>query len=66
MDDLDYQLKTAGDDLARAKAAMQTARDRARQVAHAALDAGHAEAAVARLLGVDRMTIRAWTGKRKR
>lgn len=58
------QLKMAGDDLARARAAITTARTRARKVAMDAINAGLSEVEVARRLGVDRMSIRNWTGKR--
>lgn len=58
------QLYEAGRRLATARAAARTALAEARTQALAALSAGAPEVAVARILGVDRMTIRTWAGKR--
>lgn len=47
-----------------ARAAARTALTEARARALVALGAGVSEVAVARILGVDRMTVRTWAGKR--
>lgn len=58
-------LDRAGDRLRRARAALDSAMQEAERAGVAAvrLD-GQPEAAVARALGVDRMTLRKWLGKR--
>ena len=58
------ELERAGVRLQRARAAVDQATEQARAAALAALAEGVAEAGVARTLGVDRMTIRKWAGKR--
>lgn len=57
-------LTTGGQHLAAARAAQEVARDHAIALAIAATADGYPEAATARHLGVDRMTVRNWTGKR--
>ncbi|RRJ85920.1 hypothetical protein EG850_11075 [Gulosibacter macacae] len=57
-------LERAGAKLRRARAALAKATEEAQAAALQALAEGHAEAAVARDLGVDRMTVRKWAGKR--
>ena len=56
----------AAEQLKNARLADKLARQNAKQVALEALEANAAEAAVARRLGVDRMTIRSWRGTRTR
>ena len=56
-------LERAGARLRRARAAAEQATEEAREAALQALADGAAEAAVARALGVDRMTVRKWAGK---
>ena len=46
------------------RAALHKVMTHAREVALRALQEGHSEVAVAEKLGVDRMTIRRWAGKR--
>lgn len=58
------ELERAGVTLRSARRKATEAYEAARKVALAALDAGETEAAVARKLGVDRMTVRKWGGKR--
>lgn len=58
------EMERAGDRLRRARAAVEKATEEARLMALEALAAGAAESAVARTLGVDRMTVRKWAGKR--
>lgn len=58
------ELERAGARLRRARASLATATEEAREIGTRALAEGHAEAAVARALGVDRMTVRKWAGKR--
>lgn len=57
-------LERAGAKLRRARASLSTALEKAEAVGLAALADGKPEAAVARALGVDRMTVRKWAGKR--
>lgn len=57
-------LEQAGHDLREARCAQKKALALARQAGLTALDAGYTEAEVARCLGVDRMTVRKWRGKR--
>jgi len=57
-------LESAGARLRRSRASLDKAVEVAREAAMRALAEGHAEAAVARALGVDRMTVRKWAGKR--
>jgi DNA-binding CsgD family transcriptional regulator len=55
----------AGTSLRRARAALAEALLTAEREGLAALAQGESEAAVARTLGVDRMTVRKWAGKRR-
>lgn len=57
-------LQRAGARLRRARAELAEALELAEQVGLAALAEGDSESAVARALGVDRMTVRKWAGKR--
>ncbi len=57
-------LERAGARLRRARVALDKATEEAREAGVRALAEGRAEAAVARALGVDRMTVRKWAGKR--
>lgn len=57
-------LDEAGRRLRRARAALAKALDEAQTEAQAALANGEPESSVARALGVDRMTVRKWAGKR--
>jgi len=57
-------LDRAGDRLRRAREALAKAMGEAEAEALRALAAGTPESAVARTLGVDRMTVRKWAGKR--
>ncbi|QLD10884.1 hypothetical protein [Microbacterium oleivorans] len=57
------QLEQAATQLQEARDGVDKALAHAREVTLAALDAGLAEAAVARTLRVSRTTIRTWTGK---
>jgi hypothetical protein len=65
MDDADHiaALRAAGDEMFEARERANRARDKAREVALAAMAAGLGEAPVARFVGVDRMTLRRWQGK---
>lgn len=56
-------LEQSGANLRAARETEQRARDQARQDALAAIENGATETAVARHLGVSRMTIRQWLGK---
>ena len=58
------RLATAGHRLAVARARLAASMADAEAAARMALDHGVAEAEVARVLGVDRMTVRKWAGKR--
>ena len=60
----DVTTREAGDRLAHARAEESRARISARQIAIMAIEDGATEAATARELGVDRMAVRTWTGKR--
>jgi transposase-like protein len=53
-------IATARQRLSNARHSEHIARERAREVALQALDAGYSEVSVARGLGVDRMTVRKW------
>lgn len=57
-------LQRAGKKLQAARAAEQRAFESAKQAAIAAFECGAPEAEIARALGVDRMTVRKWLGKR--
>lgn len=57
-------LERAGGRLYRAREALAQALAQAQNEALKALDEGVPETVVARALGVDRMTIRKWAGKR--
>jgi DNA invertase Pin-like site-specific DNA recombinase len=58
------ELKRAGRDLAAARKSSATAYKAAHTAALDALSMGVSESEVARSLGVDRMTVRKWAGKR--
>lgn len=58
-------LRAIGRELGEARAAEREAAAKARSAAIQAAEEGRAEAEIARQLGVDRMTVRAWLGKRK-
>jgi hypothetical protein len=57
-------LEEIGHHLKLARARLETQLKTAKAAAQAATEGGVPEAVVARELGVDRMTIRKWTGKR--
>jgi len=57
-------LQRAGDRLRRARASLAKATEEAREAGLQALAEGERETVVARALGVDRMTVRKWAGKR--
>jgi hypothetical protein len=57
-------LAEAGHNLCRAREIQGAALDRAQRAAMEAVAAGFSEAEVARVVGVDRMTVRKWRGKR--
>lgn len=57
-------LELAGARLQRVRAALAQALEQAEAEGLRALAEGRPEAAVARALGVDRMTVRKWAGKR--
>jgi hypothetical protein len=65
-DDWPKRLARAAARLSRARAEETTARENVRELALAAIAAGQTEAGVARALGVDRMAVREWQGKRRR
>lgn len=58
------QLDTAGEKLSAAREALKAAMDAARIAALNSLEHGTPESVVAQELGVDRMTVRKWAGKR--
>jgi hypothetical protein len=58
------QLKKIGQDLANARTGERYWLENARVAAVEAIADGQTEVAVAELLGVDRMTVRKWVGKR--
>ena len=60
------RLAAAAQRLAAARAENADAIEEARELARAAIAAGQTEAGVARALGVDRMAVREWLGKRRR
>ena len=62
--DWSKRLTQAGEQLARARAAEKAAREHARELAVAAVNDGETESGVANALGVDRMAVRTWLGKR--
>lgn len=57
-------LTKAGRKIARLRADLAAAMAEAREIALTALQGGETEVDVARELGVDRMTVRKWRGKR--
>jgi len=57
-------LREVGAALARARANEAEARAKARKLALEAINAGQSEHSVAKALGVDRMAVRRWQGKR--
>lgn len=58
------ELERAGGKLRRARAALEKAMEEAERAGMNALAEGEPEAAIARRLGVNRMTVRKWAGKR--
>ena len=58
------ELERVGRSLRSARSAQQAAFESARVAAVAAMAAGVSESQVARTVGVDRMTVRKWAGKR--
>lgn len=64
MSDYRRALASQGASLAQARGLVASHRDRLRQTVRTAASAGMAEAELARVAGVDRMTVRAWLGKR--
>lgn len=58
------ELRSAGERLRFARTTAARVRDEAKAVALQAVQAGVSESAVAQLVGVDRMTVRNWRGKR--
>jgi hypothetical protein len=65
-DDWPKRLAKAAQRLAAARAEETAARQHVRELAIAAIAAGQTEAGVARALGVNRMAVREWLGKRRR
>ena len=57
-------LAALGANLLTARGELAYRTEKAREGGLAALDAGESESAVAKALGVDRMTVRKWAGKR--
>lgn len=57
-------LERAGRKLRSARKALNDAMDTAEHAAREAWEAGATEVEIARTLGVDRMTVRKWRGKR--
>lgn len=64
MSDTTRDLVDAGRRLGQARRIEERAMKRAREVALKALERGETEVGVARMLGVDRMLVRKWAGKR--
>lgn len=65
MNDIDHaRLTHVAKRLAAARTKLDAEMDKAREVALDALGSGATEAEVARIVGVDRMTVRKWLGKR--
>lgn len=64
MDDIEKRLEARGRMLATARKAERGIFDAAAALAVEAADAGKSEYRIAELLGVDRMTVRKWVGKR--
>jgi DNA-binding transcriptional regulator YiaG len=65
MNDIDHaRLTHAGNRIRKARTKLSEEMAEAKRIALDALKSGATEAEVARLLGVDRMTIRKWEGKR--
>jgi hypothetical protein len=64
--DWQERLATAGRRLAAARTKEAAAMTQVRETAIAAYAAGETEAGIARALGVDRMAVREWLGKRQR
>jgi DNA-binding protein Fis len=60
----EYELGLSGRNLAKAREAVAEHLEYARLTALAALTDGVTEVKVAELVGVDRMTVRKWAGKR--
>lgn len=64
MEELEKRLQAAGGNLLTARTAERHIRDRAADLAIEAAAAGVSQRRIAELLGVDRMTVRKWVGKR--
>lgn len=65
MNDIDRaRLTHCGKRIAKARAALDAFMENGKEIALDALKDGGTEVEVARLLGVDRMTVRKWAGKR--
>jgi DNA-binding CsgD family transcriptional regulator len=65
VNDIDHaRLVHAGNRLEKARSNLASLMEVARTIALDAIGSGATEAEVARLLGVDRMTVRKWQGKR--
>lgn len=65
MNDIDRaRLVHMGNRLSKARTKVDELMENAREIALDVLASGGTEAEVARLLGVDRMTVRKWAGKR--
>lgn len=64
MNDIDHALLAhVANRLAKARAKLDAEMDQAREVSLDALGSGATEAEVARIVGVNRMTVRRWLGK---
>jgi transposase len=64
VEDIDDRLRKAGDELATNRKAQDASYRLARKLACIASEAGRSNRRIAELLGVDRMTVRKWVGKR--
>jgi len=63
-DNIEEHLRAIGHRLARNRTNLEIAWEDAHAAAFEAIDAGKSQHRVAELLGVDRMTVRKWVGKR--
>lgn len=61
---IEERLDRAGQEWAGQRKALKTKRQQLQTLAREAISAGVAETEIARRLGVDRMTVRQWLGKR--
>jgi len=64
VEEIEKQLRWTGSRLAEQREASELTWAKAREVATEAADAGLSQHRIAELLGVDRMTVRKWVGKR--